>query len=44
MAMGCAECGCVVNRGVIVGACDRHPGCCCRDLAVQDNASDPSQG
>ena len=32
MEMGCAECGCVVDRGVIVRACKRHPDCCCRDV------------
>lgn len=42
MDMGCAECGCVVNRGVIVGACDRYPECCCRDLSVKTGSGAPT--
>lgn len=41
MEMGCAECGCVVNRGVIVGACDRYPECCCQDLSLKENGGNP---
>jgi hypothetical protein len=39
----CADCGCLVRRGVILQACDRHPECCCRELAVaEDDESAPS--
>jgi hypothetical protein len=31
-----ADCGCLVDRGVFVRRCDRHPDCCCRDLKVKD--------
>jgi len=29
MLMTCAECGCVVDRGVVARACPRAPDCCC---------------
>jgi hypothetical protein len=31
----CADCGCVVDRGVIVQPCNRHRGCCCGELPVR---------
>jgi len=31
MQVECAECGCVVDRGVVVRRCDQD-GCCCADL------------
>jgi hypothetical protein len=31
----CAECGCRVERGVIVEPCDRYPACCCTGLPVR---------
>lgn len=34
MEMTCADCGCLVKRGVIVVPCAQHPGCCCADLEV----------
>lgn len=42
--MGCADCGCVVNRGVIVRACDQYPDCCCRELSVKKDISDSQEG
>jgi hypothetical protein len=35
MEMTCAECGCLVDRGVIVTPCEKHPDCCCRHLHVR---------
>jgi hypothetical protein len=35
MEIACADCGCVVDRGVIVTRCDRHPCCCCGELPVR---------
>lgn len=32
VVMGCADCGCIVERGVIVTPCEMYPECCCRDL------------
>ena len=32
--IACADCGCVVERGVIVKPCDRHPQCRCAELPV----------
>jgi len=32
MEMTCADCGCLVERGVVVEVCDRHPACCCAEL------------
>ena len=37
MQITCAECGCVVDRGEIVGPCGQHPECCCRDLGSRDD-------
>jgi hypothetical protein len=28
----CADCGCLVERGVIVTACVGYPSCCCGSL------------
>ena len=36
MEITCADCGCRVDRGVIVEPCERHPECCYRDLPVRD--------
>jgi hypothetical protein len=36
MVIACAECGCVVDHGVIVEGCETHPDCCCRDLPVRE--------
>ena len=36
MEITCADCGCRVDRGVIIERCDRHPECCCRDLTVRE--------
>ena len=38
MEITCADCGCLVDRGVIVIPCDQHPGCCCGELPVRDPA------
>lgn len=35
MEITCADCGCLVERGVVVTPCDRHPSCCCAHLPVQ---------
>jgi hypothetical protein len=32
MEITCADCGCLVDRGVVVQACERYPGCCCGEL------------
>lgn len=40
MEMTCADCGCLVDRGVIIRPCDEHPDCCCRDLAVRDEPAE----
>jgi hypothetical protein len=29
--ISCADCGCIVDRGVVRARC-ADPGCCCRDL------------
>jgi hypothetical protein len=42
MEMACADCGCVVEQGVIVKACVRYPDCCCRELALAGAA--PTDG
>jgi hypothetical protein len=36
MEITCADCGCLVERGVIVRPCDKHPDCCCGDLEVRE--------
>ena len=41
-AMTCADCGCLVDRGVIITWCDGHPDCCCAELPVKP-ASDTEQ-
>jgi hypothetical protein len=38
MEIICADCGCLVDRGVIVTPCGKHPECCCRDLPVRQLA------
>ena len=38
MEIRCADCGCVVDRGVILERCASHPGCCCGDLPVREQA------
>jgi hypothetical protein len=32
MEMTCADCDCMVDRGVIVKPCDAYPACCCGQL------------
>lgn len=32
MEMVCAECGCLVERGVVLRACATYPRCCCELL------------
>jgi hypothetical protein len=45
MRVACAECGCLVDRGVIVERCDAHPSCCCGDLPVEEaNEHDSAAG
>lgn len=39
MEITCAECGCIVDSGVIVVACATHPGCCCGSLPQRHSAS-----
>jgi hypothetical protein len=35
VAITCADCGCVVERGVVLVRC-ADPECCCRDLPDQE--------
>jgi len=28
----CADCGCLVDRGIVITPCDRYPTCCCAHL------------
>lgn len=42
MEITCAECGCLVERGVIVTPCDAHPACCCTDLPVRSEDQPPT--
>lgn len=42
MEMSCAECGCVVDRGIRVAVCS-DPGCCCRDLPLSGRSDDVTQ-
>jgi hypothetical protein len=37
MEIICADCGCLVDRGVIVTPCDAYPNCCCAELSVRDS-------
>jgi hypothetical protein len=37
MRMGCADCGCVVDRGVRVEVCDHEERCCCAALPRCDS-------
>jgi len=39
MEIACADCGCVVDRGVIVRRCDGHPRCCCGELPERSEES-----
>jgi hypothetical protein len=32
----CAECGCRVDRGIIIERCEKHPACCCEDLPLRE--------
>lgn len=38
MRIACADCGCVVDRGLILERCDKHPDCCCADLDGRESA------
>ena len=38
MQITCAECGCSVDRGVIIDRCAKHPNCCCGELYVRETA------
>lgn len=40
MAISCADCGCLVRRGVIAQGCARYPECCCRELVA--DADEPA--
>ena len=40
--MACADCSCVVERGLVVRSCARYPGCCCQDVAVSENSGTSS--
>ena len=35
----CAECGCLVDCGVITEPCDKYPARCCTDLPVRSRNS-----
>ncbi len=37
MVIACAECGCRVDRGVIIDRCGKHPSCCCQHLPVRES-------
>jgi hypothetical protein len=39
MRMACADCGCVVDRGVRVEVCDDAERCCCAALSREDTDS-----
>jgi len=32
MEIACADCGCLVDRGMVIRPCDRYPSCCCGEL------------
>jgi len=32
MEITCADCGCLVDRGIVVRPCERYPRCCCDQL------------
>ena len=34
MQVTSADCGCLVDRGVVLRPCDKHPNCCCGELEV----------
>jgi hypothetical protein len=36
MEITCADCGCLVDRGVIIQRCETHPDCCCHELRVRE--------
>ena len=36
MEIICADCGCRVDRGVIIERCEKHPGCCCDDMPLRE--------
>ncbi len=36
MEIACADCTCIVDRGVIVQPCVRYPDCCCRRLSLRE--------
>jgi hypothetical protein len=40
MEITCADCGCLVERGIVIVPCDQHPDCCCGALPLLD-AVDP---
>jgi|GEM_PF-2069494 hypothetical protein len=42
MAIRCAECGCVVDRGVRITPCG-DPECCCKELPVRGSGKDQGQ-
>jgi hypothetical protein len=37
MKIYCADCGCLVEQGLILQPCSRYPECCCADLPVRSN-------
>ena len=41
MEIACAECGCLVERGLIIKPCDEYPDCCCTDLPL--GAREPAE-
>jgi len=44
MEVICADCGCRVDRGVVVARCERYPECCCGDLPVRSPSWSPGSG
>lgn len=34
MQIACADCGCIVDHGLITEPCAQYPGCCCAGLVL----------
>jgi hypothetical protein len=35
MEISCADCGCVVDEGVVLTPCQKYPSCCCGQLPIK---------
>ena len=40
MEITCADCGCLVDRGVVIVACAAYPNCCCTELPRREIDAD----